>query len=116
MTGAEIRHMIEESLESVFSREPFGQRGGYLKRMRGLTFDVKIENPNGLRIQSAYGPDGEMLRGEDMHKVAFISRQGVPSRYDRNRVDLQIGAIEALRDWFAGNDRVTGGCGGIRLV
>ncbi|WP_299360344.1 5'-nucleotidase C-terminal domain-containing protein [uncultured Paracoccus sp.] len=116
MTSAEIRDLIEASLEAVFSRAPFGQRGGYLKRMRGLTIDAKIENPKGLRTQAIYGLDGRPLRDGDIHKVAFISRQGVPSRYDRNRTELPVSAIEALRKWFSDNDRVAAGCGRARLV
>lgn len=116
LTGAEIRHLIEASLEATFSRDPFGQKGGYLKRIRGLTFDVKIENPKGLRIQAAYGPDGAPLGADDIYRVAFVTRQGVPPHYDRNRTELPINAIDALRNWFADNDRVAQGCGRFRLT
>jgi len=116
MTGAEIRRLIEASLEATFSRDPFGQRGGYLKRIRGLTFDVKIENPEGLRIQAAFGPKGAPLEADALHRVAFVTRQGVPAHYGRNRAKLPVNAIDALRNWFAGNDRVTRGLGRFRLT
>jgi 2',3'-cyclic-nucleotide 2'-phosphodiesterase (5'-nucleotidase family) len=51
LSGADIRQMLEEDLELTFSRDPYGQMGGYVKRCLGLTAYVKVENPAGHRIE-----------------------------------------------------------------
>ncbi len=45
MTGAELWEMMEENLERTFSRDPYKQMGGFVKRCRGLNVYFKIENP-----------------------------------------------------------------------
>ncbi len=47
MTGAELWQMIEDNLESTFSRDAYQQMGGYVKRCRGVNVYLKIENPKG---------------------------------------------------------------------
>lgn len=54
LTGAEIWKMIEENLEHTFSREPFAQMGGYVKRCAGMKTFFKIENPKGSRVQEIF--------------------------------------------------------------
>lgn len=54
MTGTEILQMMEENIERTFSYDPFEQRGGYVKRFRGLTFRVKLENPKDFRIEGQH--------------------------------------------------------------
>lgn len=46
--------MMEENIELVFSRNPYNQMGGYLKRCLGLEMYFKIENPPGARIQKIF--------------------------------------------------------------
>ena len=99
MTGAEIREMMEENLERTFSADPFGQMGGYLKRFRGLTIYGKIENPTGHRIEHIFTQNEVLEAGRNYH-VAFVTEQGVPKKFGRNRRDLPIDAIAALRDYF----------------
>ena len=106
LTGAEILTMMEGALEATFSGDPFGQRGGYLKRFRGLTLNAKLENPAGHRIEHAWGPDGAPIRPEATYRAAFVTRQGVPGKFGRNRRDTGIAAIQALRDWFGGGARL----------
>src|SRR3989344_5577170 len=50
LTGAEIRQMLEDNLERTFAADAYEQMGGYIKRCRGLTAFVKIENPKGERV------------------------------------------------------------------
>ena len=99
MTGAEIREMMEENLERTFSADPFGQMGGYLKRFRGLTIYGKIENPTGRRIEHIFTQNEILEDGRD-YSVAFVTEQGVPKKFGRNRRDLSVDAIAALRDYF----------------
>ena len=99
MTGAEIREMMEENLERTFSVDPFGQMGGYLKRFRGLTIYGKIENPHGHRIEHIFTQNDVLGAGRNYH-VAFVTEQGVPKKFGRNRRDLPIDAVAALREYF----------------
>ena len=102
MTGAEIREMMEENLERTFSADPFGQMGGYLKRFRGLAIYGKIENPAGHRIEQIFASDTALEAGRSYH-VAFVTEQGVPKEFGRNRRDLPIDAVAALREYFRSN-------------
>lgn len=102
LTGAEIVAMLEENLERTFAADPFGQMGGYLKRFRGLAVFGKIENPEGHRIETILTGSGP-LRPESMYRAAFVTSQGVPAKYGRERVDLPISAIDALRAYFQAN-------------
>ena len=54
ITGQELLNMMEENLERTFSKDPFSQMGGYVKRCLGLNLYFKIENANGLRIQELF--------------------------------------------------------------
>ena len=99
MTGAEIREMMEENLERTFSADPFGQMGGYLKRFRGLTIYGKIENPHGHRIEHIFTQNDVLGAGRN-YQVAFVTEQGVPKKFGRNRRDLPIDAVAALREYF----------------
>ncbi|MDO8874757.1 MAG: 5'-nucleotidase C-terminal domain-containing protein [Pseudolabrys sp.] len=99
MTGAEIREMMEENLETTFSSDPFGQMGGYLKRFRGLTIYGKIENPRGHRIEHVFTQEGPLEAGVT-YRVAFVTEQGVPEKFGRNRRHLAIAAIDAMREFL----------------
>ena len=99
LTGSEIQAMMEENLERTFSADPFGQMGGYLKRFRGLTIYGKLENPPGHRIERIFR-GGAPLEADQRHKVAFVTAQGVPQKFGRDRQDLSIKAIAALRSYF----------------
>lgn len=100
MSGAEIWEMIEKSLENTFSAEPFGQRGGYAKRFRGLTVNAKLENPKGRRVEAIFDASGKVA-ADQIYPVAFVTAQGVPEHMGQNRRDLPIMAIDALRIWLA---------------
>lgn len=100
MSGAEIRDMIEDNLERTFAADPYEQMGGYVKRMRGLKLYVKIENPNGRRIDRLFS-GGIPVKDDDRFKVAFVTEQGVPKKYGRDRRNLDIDAITAMRHLLA---------------
>lgn len=100
LTGREISAMLEENLERTFARDPYDQMGGYVKRCRGLTVHIKIENPKGNRIQKLFVGHNEM-QPDKIYKAVFVTQQGVPSKYGRNRQNLQQHAVDALRAYLA---------------
>lgn len=100
LTGAEILAMMEENLERTFSSDPYGQLGGYLKRFSGMTIFAKFENPSGHRIEHIFVGDRKIDPGAT-YPAAYVTAQGVPARYGRNRRQLPITAIDALQSYLA---------------
>ncbi|MEA3403599.1 MAG: bifunctional metallophosphatase/5'-nucleotidase [Armatimonadota bacterium] len=100
LTGAELREMLEENLHRTFAADPWEQMGGYIKRCAGLTCYFKAENPEGARIQELF-VEGRHVRDDDEFDVAFVTTQGVPAKYGWDREDLDLRAIDALRDHLA---------------
>jgi S-sulfosulfanyl-L-cysteine sulfohydrolase len=100
LTGKEIRTMLEENLERTFAANPYEQMGGYVKRCRGLTLYVKIENPPGSRVERLFALGAE-VDPEHTYRVAFVTAQGVPNKFGRNRRSLDIRAIDALQRYLA---------------
>ena len=92
-------------LERTFSRDPYKQMGGYVKRCRGINIYFKIENPNGERIQEFFA-EGARLEKDKTYTVAFVTEQGVPEKYGINRRDLDIKAIDALKNYLKKNSPV----------
>jgi S-sulfosulfanyl-L-cysteine sulfohydrolase len=99
LTGTELVDMLEENLERTFAADPFEQMGGYVKRMRGVRLYVKVENPRGHRIDRLFVAD-RPVGPDDAYEVAFITDQGVPARFGRNRSDTGVDAVTALRMLF----------------
>ncbi|OHC91661.1 MAG: bifunctional metallophosphatase/5'-nucleotidase [Sphingomonadales bacterium RIFCSPHIGHO2_01_FULL_65_20] len=102
LTGAEIRQMLEDNLERTFAADAYEQMGGYIKRCRGLTAFVKIENPKGERVDRLFVGD-EPVDPERVYPCAFVTTQGVPKRFGTARRDLPVDAITALRRWLSTN-------------
>lgn len=100
LSGVELRHMLEDDLELTFSRNPYEQMGGYVKRCLGLTAYVKVENPAGHRIEELF-VGGRRIENDETYTACYITVQGVPDQYGSNRQDLKIDAIEALRRYLA---------------
>ena len=100
ITGRELRAMMEENLERTFARNPYDQMGGYVKRCTGVTLYCKIENPPGHRIQEFFA-GGKRLDPDAVYRAAFVTGQGVPAKYGKNREDLDIRAVEALERHLA---------------
>jgi 2',3'-cyclic-nucleotide 2'-phosphodiesterase (5'-nucleotidase family) len=96
LTGSEVWQMLEENLERTFSRDAFGQMGGYVKRCAGLTTFFKAENPKGSRIQEIFIGTDSIQRCRS-YRAAYITVQGVPDKYGRNRKQSGITLIPALR-------------------
>jgi 2',3'-cyclic-nucleotide 2'-phosphodiesterase (5'-nucleotidase family) len=105
LTGAELRRLYEENLEAAFACDAWQQRGGYVKRCRGLELAVKLENPAGERVQEIR-IDGARLRASASYKVAFLGEQAVPSEYGSDRQPTAVSAVEALRQYVRSRDVV----------
>ena len=99
LSGQEIFDMLEQNLERTFSAEPMKQMGGYVKRCAGLRINLRIENPVGHRIQEIYIGKNH-LNPKDIHKVSFVTSQGVPKNIGKNRKDLEIHAVEAMIEFL----------------
>lgn len=100
LTGAELCAMLEENLERTFAADPYAQMGGYVKRCRGLVLYAKIENPPGQRVDRLF-LQGQAVDPARTYEVAFVTEQGVPRKFGRNRRTLPLLAIDALRDYLA---------------
>ncbi len=100
LRGDEVRMMLEENLERTFSCDPYQQMGGYVKRCLGLTIYFKIENPLGHRIQKLFAGNEE-VQPNLYYTTAFVTMQGVPQKYGRNRENQPERIIFALRKYLA---------------
>jgi len=100
LTGEELKAMLEENLERTFSCDPYQQMGGYVKRCLGLNVYFKIENPTGHRIQKLFAGNEEVQPGR-YYTAAFVTPQGVPQKYGRNRENRSKRIIDALRQYLA---------------
>lgn len=111
LTGREIWDMMEENIELVFSRNPYNQMGGYLKRCLGLEMYFKIENPPGARIQKIF-VNGRPLDPSGTYSAVYVTSQGVPSRYGEDHEETDLRAIEVLEEYIARNSPVDAGLEG----
>ena len=99
ITGREIWAMMEENLEHTFSRNPYNQMGGYLKRCLGLNMYFKIENSQCNRIQEFF-INGKRLQMDETYLAAYVTSQGVPNKYGRNRKHDNLHAVDALKNYL----------------
>jgi 2',3'-cyclic-nucleotide 2'-phosphodiesterase (5'-nucleotidase family) len=106
ITGEELWAMMEENLERTFSRDPYKQMGGYVKRCLGLNIYLKVENPEGRRIQEFF-IGGKRLDRSKSYAATFVTAQGVPERYGDDRRNLDIDAVDALKEYLAKYDKVS---------
>lgn len=95
LTGKEITEMLEANLEHTYSRDPFNQMGGYVKRALGLKVYLKVENGEGHRIQKIFVGDEE-LDPKKTYRACYVTNQGVPKKYGKNHENLPVKAVDAL--------------------
>ncbi|MFO7369036.1 MAG: 5'-nucleotidase C-terminal domain-containing protein, partial [Bacteroidales bacterium] len=100
LSGAEIKAMLEENLELTFSCDAYNQMGGYVKRCLGLNVYFKIENSFGLRIQKLF-VGNEEIQADKYYSATFVTMQGVPQKYGRNRKNQSERIIDAMRKYLA---------------
>lgn len=106
ITGQELWDMMEENFANTFARDPYNQMGGYVKRCYGINVYFKVENADGLRIQEIFVKD-ERIDKNKTYKASFVTTQGIPAKYGRNRRDLDIRGIEALKQYIQKNSPVS---------
>jgi len=99
LTGKELLEMLEENLERTFSCDPYLQMGGYVKRCLGLNLYFKIENPSGHRIQKLF-IGNEEVDPDRCYTAAFVTMQGVPQKYGRNRENHSEHIIDVLQEYL----------------
>jgi S-sulfosulfanyl-L-cysteine sulfohydrolase len=97
--GEELQEMLEQNLEHTFARHAYNQMGGYVKRAMGIKVYFKVENPYPTRIQKVFIGDQELEAGAS-YPVAFVTEQGVPSKYGRKRQATSIKAVEAMQSYL----------------
>ncbi len=102
ISGEELREMLEENLERTFSCNAYNQMGGYIKRCLGLNVYFKIENPAGFRIQELF-VGNEEIQPDKYYTAAFVTMQGVPQKYGRNRKNQSERIIDAMRKYLIKN-------------
>ena len=100
LTGAELRELLEKNLEGTYSQNPLHQMGGYVKRALGLRAYFKAENPQGSRLQTVF-VQGQPLDPALTYTAAFITSQGVPHQFGRNRQKTGEFPIAAMRAYLA---------------
>ncbi len=105
LTGKEIWMMMEENLEHTFSRDPYKQMGGYIKRCMGLNIYFKVENPKWHRIQEFF-IQGKRLQMDKTYQAAYVTSQGVPNNYGKNRKQKDIHAVEALKNYLNNENHI----------
>ncbi|MBD3286472.1 bifunctional metallophosphatase/5'-nucleotidase [candidate division WOR-3 bacterium] len=116
LSGEELWAMMEENLERTFSRDPYKQMGGYVKRCAGINVYAKLENPKGERIQKLFAGNRE-VKADKTYQAAFVTTQGVPAKYGSSRKDLKTDAITALRKYLEKKSPVSIGLrGSIRAI
>lgn len=99
ITGEDLLAMMEENLENTYSRDPFHQMGGYVKRALGLKIYLKIENEKGRRIQKFF-VGNEELNLTKIYRACYVTNQGVPKKYGINHKNTETSAIEALKNYL----------------
>ena len=90
--------VIEENIERTFSTDSYKQMGGYLKRSLGLKVYFKVENSYPTRIQQLFIND-KPIDLKRIYDVAYVTTQGVPLKYGKNRKDLEIDSINVLKEY-----------------
>lgn len=99
ISGKEIKKLIEQNIETTFSKNPYNHMGGYLKRTLGISIYFKLENPKGSRVQQIFFGD-KKIDDEKNYKAAFITVQSVPEEYGSNREDTGIKMVDSLIEYL----------------
>ncbi|TFF97659.1 MAG: bifunctional metallophosphatase/5'-nucleotidase [Promethearchaeota archaeon] len=105
ISGEDLWNMMEENLENTFSRNPYNQMGGYVKRCKGINIYFKVENPNGKRIQEFF-IGNDRLNLKKNYKASYLTEQGIPKKYGFNHHNLDIRAVDALHNYIKQNSPI----------
>lgn len=99
ISGEALKQMLEENLEHTFSRDPFRQMGGYVKRASGIRVLLKVENPPMHRIQQIFVGDEE-VKPDRLYQAAFVTEQGVPAKFGQNRQTHEEKTVDILQAYL----------------
>ncbi|MDU1313834.1 5'-nucleotidase C-terminal domain-containing protein [Clostridium septicum] len=72
LKGYEIVELLKTMIEQTYSKNPFGQIGGFMPRAIGVKAYILIENPKGHRVQKLF-VEGEELNTEKSYSVSYIT-------------------------------------------
>lgn len=75
LTGKQLREFWERSLNEVFGKDPYGQRGGWGPRVSGMEVRIRLGAPRGERVVWMK-VNGRDVRDEDRFTVASCDRPG----------------------------------------
>ena len=106
ITGQEVWDMMEMNLERTFAPDPYDQMGGYVKRCMGLNLYFKIENPEGKRINRLF-INGKPFNPDKKYRACYVTRQGVRPGFGSNKENLDIHAIDVLREYVEKKEKVS---------
>lgn len=98
LTGAELRRMLEQSLERAFAADPFRQQGGYVLRFSGMRAAVRLNNPAGARVIRLEVGGTEALP-EREYTVAAAG--GLGAQRQESRTLTGVRAMDSLRAYLA---------------
>ncbi|MGE5351612.1 MAG: hypothetical protein ACM3P0_05980 [Acidobacteriota bacterium] len=77
---------------------------------------IKIENPNGERVQEVF-VRGKKLLPERTYTAAYLTQQGIPEKYGTGKKEAGIKAIEALKLYLGKNRTIHAElCGSVTAV
>ncbi len=112
LTGRQLREFWEQSLEEVFARDAFGQRGGWGPRVSGMEVRIRLGAPRGQRVvwMKVHGKD---VTDESRYTVASCDRPGdspemlcrFTGASDTKVLDVSI--QQAMRAYFAHHREVS---------
>jgi S-sulfosulfanyl-L-cysteine sulfohydrolase len=100
LSGEAIWAMLEENLERTYSRNPYQQMGGYVKRATGIRAYFKVENPPGHRLQKIY-VNGQPLESDRRYFTAFVTEQGVTLKYGEQRTESGLSAVQVMQAYLS---------------
>lgn len=113
MRGAQLRRLLEESMERTFAGDVLRQQGGYVVRFAGMRAVARLNNPAGARlVQLEIG--GAPVDADREYVVAAAGEQSISPGGERVKTGLT--AINVVRRHLAENGPFAGAHGGPSLV
>lgn len=103
-SGAELRRMLEQSLERTFASDALRQEGGYVLRFAGMRAVARLNNPAGARIQRLEIVGAAVDPARDYTVVAAGEQSGGQSQARRM---TGVHAIDSVRAHLAAHRPAT---------
>lgn len=103
LSGAELRRMMEKSIERTFAADALRQQGGYLMRFSGMQVVARLNNSAGSRVQHLE-VGGSAADPARMYTVVAAGEQSVPQGEERTMTGVR--ALDSLRAYLRAHPRV----------